>query len=175
MLNYFLQTYCGLTLQKIIFIKPFYVIKTENYDLEKLVNNLSNTILLKPYITRIILTAFLLFGAVINAQTDNKLYTLAEVIVAGDTDYSEGTIITFSGLRKGETLKIPGDKTRDALNKLWKTNLFSSVNLYVSKIEGDVVYLEIELFDLPQLNEAQIEGIKKGKKDDVIKENKLQP
>jgi outer membrane protein insertion porin family len=156
-------------------MKPFYVIKTENDDLEKLVNNLSNTILLKPYITRIILTAFLLFGAVINAQTDNKLYTLAEVIVAGDTDYSEGTIITFSGLRKGETLKIPGDKTRDALNKLWKTNLFSSVNLYVSKIEGDVVYLEIELFDLPQLNEAQIEGIKKGKKDDVIKENKLQP
>ena len=65
-------------------------------------NNLSNTILLRPYITRIIFTAFLLFGAVINAQNDNKLYTLAEVIVTGDTDYSEGTIITFSGLRKGD-------------------------------------------------------------------------
>ncbi|MCB0461492.1 MAG: BamA/TamA family outer membrane protein [Flavobacteriaceae bacterium] len=143
--------------------------------MEKPVNNLSNTILLKPYITRLILTAFLLFGAAINAQNDNKLYTLADVIITGDTDYSPGTIITFSGLRKGETLRVPGDKTRDALNKLWKTNLFSSVNLYVTKIEGDNVYLEIELFDLPELNEVQIEGIRKGKKDDVIKENKLQP
>lgn len=130
---------------------------------------------MKPYITRIIFTAFLLFGAITNAQNDNKLYTLAEVIITGDTDYSAGTIVTFSGLRKGETLRVPGDKTRNALNKLWKTNLFSSVNLYVTKIEEDNVYLEIELYDLPELNEAQIEGIKKGKKDDVIKENKLQP
>jgi len=143
--------------------------------LEKQVNNLSNTVLLKPFITRIILSAFLLFGVLIQAQDANKVYNLADVIVTGDTDYSPGTIVTFSGLRKGETLRIPGDKTRDALNKLWKTNLFSSVNLYVTKIEGDNVFLEIELFDLPELNEAQIEGIKKGKKDDVIKENKLQP
>lgn len=138
-------------------------------------NNLSNTLLLKPFITQIILVTFLLFGVFIQAQDTNKIYTLVDVIVTGDTDYSAGTIITFSGLRKGETLRIPGDKTRDALNKLWKTNLFSSVNLYVTKIEDDNVYLEIELFDLPELNEAQIEGIKKGKKDDVIKENKLQP
>jgi outer membrane protein insertion porin family len=154
---------------------PYYVIKTEKDDLEKLVNNLSNTILLKPYITRFIFTALLLFGTLVNAQNENKQYTLAEVIVTGDTNYSTATIITFSGLRKGETLAIPGDKTRNALNKLWKTNLFSSVNLYVTKIEDDAVYLEIELFDLPQLNETQIEGIKKGKKDDLIKENKLQP
>ncbi len=138
-------------------------------------NNLSNTLLLKPIITRIILVAFLMFGAIVSAQNDDKLYTLADVIITGDTEYNPGTIATFSGLRKGETLRIPGDKTRDALNKLWKSNLFSSVNLYVTKIEGDNVFLEIELFDLPQLNEAQIEGIKKSKKDDVIKENKLQP
>jgi len=139
------------------------------------VNNLSNIILLKPYITRLIIIAFILFGAVINAQNDDKQYTLAEVIVSGDTNYSAGTIVTFSGLRKGESLRVPGDKTRNALNKLWKSNLFSSVNLYVSKIEGDNVFLEIELYDLPELNAAEIEGIKKGQKDDVIKENKLQP
>ena len=144
-------------------MKPFYVIKTEKDDLEKQVNNLSNTLLLKPFITRIILAAFLFFGVHIQAQDANKIYTLADVIITGDTDYNPGTIAAFSGLKKGETLRIPGDKTREALNKLWKSNLFSSVNLYVTKIEGDNVYLEIELFDLPELNEVQIEGIKKGK------------
>jgi outer membrane protein insertion porin family len=109
------------------------------------------------------------------AQTENKLYTLADVIVTGNTDYSAGTIVAFSGLRKGETLRIPGDKTREALSKLWKTNLFSSVDLYVTKIEGDDVYLEIQLYDLPELNQVEIEGVRKGKKEGVIKENKLQP
>jgi len=156
-------------------MKPFYAIKTENEDLEKLVNNLNNITRLKSNITKLILITFLLLGGITNAQNDGKLYTLAEVIITGDTDYSAGTIITFSGLRKGETLRVPGDKTRNALNKLWKTNLFSSVNLYVTKIEGDNVFLEIELFDLPELNEVEIDGIKKGKKDDLIKENKLQP
>jgi len=139
------------------------------------VNNLNNITRLKSNITKLILITFLLLGGITNAQNDGKLYTLAEVIITGDTDYSAGTIITFSGLRKGETLRVPGDKTRNALNKLWKTNLFSSVNLYVTKIEGDNVFLEIELFDLPELNEVEIDGIKKGKKDDLIKENKLQP
>lgn len=138
-------------------------------------NNLNNITRLKSNITKLILITFLLLGGITNAQNDGKLYTLAEVIITGDTDYSAGTIITFSGLRKGETLRVPGDKTRNALNKLWKTNLFSSVNLYVTKIEGDNVFLEIELFDLPELNEVEIDGIKKGKKDDLIKENKLQP
>jgi len=139
------------------------------------VNNLNNITRLRSNITKLILITFLLLGGITNAQNDGKLYSLAEVIITGDTDYSAGTIITFSGLRKGETLRVPGDKTRNALNKLWKTNLFSSVNLYVTKIEGDNVFLEIELFDLPELNEVEIDGIKKGKKDDLIKENKLQP
>jgi len=143
--------------------------------LEKQVNNLSNTILLKPYITLFTFIAFLLFGVATYAQNDTKLYTLAEVIITGDTDYSEGTIVTFSGLRKGETLRVPGDKTRNALNKLWKTELFSGVSLYVTKVVKDSVYLEIELYDLPQLKETQIEGIKKGKKDDLIQDNNLQP
>ena len=138
-------------------------------------NNLNNITRLRSNITKLILITFLLLGGITNAQNDGKLYSLAEVIITGDTDYSAGTIITFSGLRKGETLRVPGDKTRNALNKLWKTNLFSSVNLYVTKIEGDNVFLEIELFDLPELNEVEIDGIKKGKKDDLIKENKLQP
>ena len=51
---------------------------------------------------------------------------------------------------------------------------FSFFNLYVLKIENDNVFLEIELFDLPELNEVTINGIKKGKKDEVIEENKLQ-
>lgn len=138
-------------------------------------NNLSKTILLKPYITLFTFITFLLFGVTTYAQNDTKLYTLAEVIITGDTDYSAGTIVTFSGLRKGETLRVPGDKTRNALNKLWKTELFSGVSLYVTKIEKDSVYLEIELYDLPQLKETQIEGIKKGKKDDLIQDNNLQP
>jgi len=138
------------------------------------VNNLKHNLFLKSKLTSIIFITLLFLGFSSNSQSTDKQYTLAEVVVTGDTNYSATTIVTFSGLRKGELLRIPGDKTRNALNKLWKTNLFSSVNLYVLKIENDNVFLEIELFDLPELNEVTINGIKKGKKDEVIEENKLQ-
>ena len=37
----------------------------------------------------------------------------------------------------------------------------------------DSAYLEINLFDLPQINDVKIQGVKKSKIEEIIKENKL--
>ena len=113
----------------------------------------------------------------INAQDSNfskgKKYTLGEISVAGNTSFSEQTIITYSGLRKGKEITIPGEDIGSAIKKLWNSKLFSDIEVYVLKIEDDVAYLQIKLADLPQLNELKINGVKKGKKDGIIKDNKL--
>uniref|UniRef100_UPI004047346C BamA/OMP85 family outer membrane protein n=1 Tax=Mariniflexile sp. TaxID=1979402 RepID=UPI004047346C len=51
--------------------------------------------------------------------------------------------------------------------------LFSDIEVYITAIEGNVAYLEIKLSDLPQLNELKVNGVKKGKKEGIIKDNKL--
>lgn len=142
-------------------------------------NNSINITSLKTYIGLLFTFIFLVSSLNIQAQElqpapTGKKYTLGDITVSGDTHFSSQTIITYSGLRKGEEIVIPGDKISEAIRKLWKSNLFRDINMYLLKIEGDVAYLEIRLFDLPELNELKINGIKRSKKEDIITENNLQ-
>jgi outer membrane protein insertion porin family len=150
--------------------------------LEKQANNLVNFKLLKTYITRLLFIIFLISSLNITAQNsaseNAKTYTIGDITVTGNTSFSSQTVITYSGLRKGQEITIPstsGSKIGEAIKKLWNSNLFSSIEIYINSIEGTTANLEIQLIDLPELKEVKIEGVKKSKFDDIIKENKLQP
>ncbi|MCO4822032.1 MAG: outer membrane protein assembly factor BamA, partial [Flavobacteriaceae bacterium] len=133
---------------------------------------------MKTYITQFLITLFLCCSSFLAAQTainSDKTYIIGDVTVTGETSFSPQTVVTYSGLRKGDELKIPGEKIGVAIKKLWSSGLFSSIDLYVTRIEGDDVFLEIHLEDLPELNEVVITGVKKGKIQEILDENKLQP
>lgn len=140
-------------------------------------NNLAKKIHLRTYINSLLILITLIFSSVLSAQNidfnNGKKYTIADVAVTGETSFSSQTVIAYSGLKKGETIVIPGEQISVALKKLWNSNLFSSINIYLTKVELDSAYLEINLFDLPELNDVKIQGIKKSKIEAVIKENKL--
>jgi outer membrane protein insertion porin family len=143
------------------------------------VNNLININVLKTCIKHVLIIIFLVSSYNINAQANElanaKKYTIGEITVSGNTSFNSQTVISFSRLKTGEEVMIPGEKISAAIKKLWGTSLFSSIDIYITKIEGDTVHLEIELIDSPELNNVVIEGVKKSKIDDIIKENKLQP
>ena len=141
-------------------------------------NNLANNILLKTYINALLFFALILiFSNTLNAQETNfnngKPYVIEDISVTGNTSFSAQTVIAYSGLKKGQTVIIPGEKVSNAIKKLWNSNLFSSIDIYLTKAEDGKAFLEINLIDLPELNEVTIEGIKKSKKEVLIKENKL--
>lgn len=94
---------------------------------------------------------------------NGKYYTLADISVTGKVDYNEQTVVTFTGLEKGQRILIPGEEISGAIKKLWKLGLFNDVNFYVNKIEGDSIYLELNLNELPKLQDVKIQGIKKVK------------
>ncbi len=129
------------------------------------------------YINRLLYLTIVLSSSLLFSQETREpqtTYTIADISVSGETVYGAETIVTYSGLRKGETLDIPGDnKIGEAIKKLWNSNLFSSIDLFISKTEGTNVFLEIQLDDLPELKEVKIVGVKKGKIKEIIKENKL--
>nr|WP_241828225.1 outer membrane protein assembly factor BamA [Lacinutrix venerupis] len=133
---------------------------------------------MKTILQYALIIVFALFSFFTQAQElsyeNSKEYTIADIKVVGNTSFSEQTIITFSKLKKGDEILIPGEEISNAIKKLWKTNLFSDIEVYISKTEGDAAYLEIRLSDLPTLNELKIVGVKKGKQEALIKENKLQ-
>ncbi|MEY4834571.1 MAG: outer membrane protein assembly complex precursor, BamA [Bacteroidota bacterium] len=143
--------------------------------MEKLANKLYKLTMFK---NRILFLFILLFiGNTIKAQETTlekgKEYTLSGVEVTGKVSFNQQTIITFTGLEIGSKIRIPGEEISLAITKLWKLGLFNDVNFYVKKIEGDAIFLELELFELPKLNDIKIKGVKKGKREDIVKETEL--
>jgi len=120
----------------------------------------------------LLLSSFVIFSQ----ETKPKIttFTIADITVTGETSYGSETILTYSGLKKGESVIIPGGvKISAAIKKLWDSNLFSSIEVYATKTEGSSVYLEVALNDLPELKDVKIVGVKKGKIKEIIKENNL--
>ncbi|HSD14780.1 MAG TPA: POTRA domain-containing protein [Flavobacterium sp.] len=154
------------------------VIKKENEDLEKQVNKLNNFRMFQKTIKLVFTIIFLASIHTVNAQDDNtpetgKKYVLANVDVTGKITYNQQTVVTFSGLEKGQLITVPGDEISSAIKKLWKLGLFNDITFYVDKVQNDSIYLELNINELPKLNEVKFQGVKKGKIDDLIKENDL--
>ena len=142
--------------------------------MNNLVNNKKQ---LRTYIKKLLLLLFISFGMTLQAQEisfeNGKKYVIGDVSVKGNTSFSSQTIVTYSGLKKGDEIFIPGEKISNAIKKLWKSELFHDIELYVIKIEDNTAFLEIQLSDLPELNKVTITGVKKSKKEPILKDNNL--
>lgn len=99
-----------------------------------------------------------------------KKYTLGEITVVGAQQFSEQSVKVYSGLKAGQEIKIPGDKLSSAIKKLYGTKRFSSVDIYIAKIDGNTAYLEFKVTELPQISSITISGIKKSKAKDLREE-----
>lgn len=104
-------------------------------------------------------------------------YYLKDIVVDGVKRFSPAQILRFTGLNKNEQIEIPGAKISNAIKKLWESDNFSEVEVYVQSIEGDQVVLKFNLQDLKDLGEVEItgKGISKSKKEKIIKDNDLKP
>jgi outer membrane protein insertion porin family len=160
-------------------MKPSLAIKKENEDLEKQANKLNNTNKVsKKYIKTLLTLLFL--GVIFQSSAQDRLpfdqgkkYILGNVSVLGKTSYNQQTIVTFAGLEKGQNITVPGEEISNAIKKLGKLGLFSDIDFYVNEIKGDSIYLDLEIVELPKLNEVKFVGVKKNKVEDLVKENSL--
>ncbi|MGL2994350.1 BamA/OMP85 family outer membrane protein [Flavobacterium sp. TSSA_36] len=160
-------------------MRPSSVIKRENVDLEKQVNKLNKQLVLNRSIKIALFLILLGSFSHIKAQEripfdQGKKYILAKVDVTGKISFNEQTVVTFSGLEKGQEITVPGEEISSAIKKLGKLGLFDEINFYVNKIVNDSVYLELNIQELPKLKEVKFNGVKKNKIEALIKDNNLQ-
>lgn len=104
-------------------------------------------------------------------------YILKDIVVDGVKKYSPAQILRFTGLSKGEMVDVPGQKISNAIKKLWETDSFSEVEVYVEDIDGQSVVLKFHLQDLMELGEVKFtgKGIGKSKNEKLAKDNNLKP
>ena len=141
-------------------------------------NKLNNFLVLNKSIKLVILLLF--FGNLFHLKAQERVpfdqgkkYIPADVKVLGKITYNEQTIVTFAGLQKGQDITVPGEEISNAIKKLGKLGLFSDIDFYTNKIEGDSIFLELNINELPKLSEVKFVGIKKNKTEPLIKDNGL--
>ncbi|CAI8400743.1 MAG: Outer membrane protein assembly factor BamA [uncultured Bacteroidota bacterium] len=141
--------------------------------MEKRANNSHH----KSYYSYFLLGLFLLLGYSNYAQTEGfikgRTYVVDSIKVSGLKSFNAQTVISYSGLRKGQKISVPGEQVSEIINKLWGLELFSDVNFYVTKVNGEKIDLEIEIEELPTLTDVKVNGLKKGKIETIIKDTEL--
>ncbi len=97
-----------------------------------------------------------------------KQFNLAGITVTGAKAFDQNLIISISGLAIGDKLTIPGtDAFSKAINKLWKQNLVVDVEVFLTRIEGNNLFIEMAITERPRLSDFKFIGIKKSEKDDL--------
>ena len=102
-----------------------------------------------------------------NEFIKGNFYTIDEIKVTGLKTFNEQTVVTYTGLFQGQNIRIPGEEISQVINKLWKLELFSDINFYVTNIVGDKASIEINIVELPSLSDYKITGLKKSKAETI--------
>ncbi len=102
-----------------------------------------------------------------------KEYILGGLEVTGLESYNEQTVKTYTGLREGSPIVIPGDEISAVIKKLWSLELFSDIEFYITNIEGDKIFLELFIKERPTLSKVTVYGVKKRKVEGIIDDTDL--
>ena len=111
-------------------------------------------------------------GSTIDYAEPRKM-KVAGITVMGAEYTDAQAILLFCGLKVGQEIMIPGDEIADALRKLWKNQLFSSIDIRLAEARGDDAFLVIVVKELPKLGVFKFDGIKKGDADNLREKMKI--
>ncbi|UCS94126.1 BamA/TamA family outer membrane protein [Echinicola marina] len=88
-----------------------------------------------------------------------KNFKIAEIKAVGLSTLDETAIISLSGLKVGDEISVPGDAISNALKKLWGQGIIGDVKILVTKIEGDEIYLLLDLTERPRFSVVEFSGV----------------
>ena len=98
-----------------------------------------------------------------------KDYIIGGVTVTGTKYLDKDVLLQISKLNKGDKINLPGEANASVIKNLYQQNLFDDVQLNITKINLDTIYLEIAVVERPRLSRLHLSGVRKGEIEDVQK------
>jgi len=90
-------------------------------------------------------------------------YYVAGIEVKGLNVLDKNALISLTGLKVGDKVKVPGDQISNAVRKLWKHGLVGDVSIVIDRIEGQNIFLIVQVAERPRLTDFYFTGISKGR------------
>ncbi len=105
-----------------------------------------------------------------------RKYKVAAIKVVGNKFFDENLLISIANINVGDEITIPGgDNFSKAITKLWGQNYFSNVEIYLTKLEGKNIDIEISVTERPRLSKFFFKGVRKGETEDLSGKTGLVP
>ena len=96
-------------------------------------------------------------------------YIIGGITVSGTKYLDKDVLVQISKLSKGDRINLPGEQNAAVVKRMYDQGLFDDVQLYITKINLDTIYLEIAVTERPRLSRLHITGIRKGEIEDLQK------
>jgi outer membrane protein insertion porin family len=97
-----------------------------------------------------------------------KKYKVAGITVTGNKYFDQALLISVANINVGDEVTIPGgDQFAKAIINLWKQNYFSDVEIYVTRLQGQDIFLEIAVTERPRLGAFDFKGIRKSEAEEL--------
>jgi len=109
------------------------------------------------YIKIYLIPLILIFSSLSLSQTVTKSYKILGISVVGNKSADAAIIIANSGLKIGDEIQIPGDKTLNAIKQLWSLNIFSDIQIINDKQIADGILIFFPTFRLLMTNRLLME------------------
>ena len=120
----------------------------------------------------------ILIGINFNLISQSKIdfgnqYMIGGISFSGNSNLDSNTILSLIDSNVGDNIFVPGEEIPTAIKNLWKQNMFSDIQIFQTKTEGNIIFLEIYLDQLPKLEKFQFKGLKKSEIDKLREELNL--
>jgi outer membrane protein insertion porin family len=77
-------------------------------------------------------------------------------------------VLSIANIQLGDKVLIPGgDLFSKAIQNLWRQKLFSDIQIFITKVEGDNIWIEISVVERPRLGNFKFEGAKKSEEEEL--------
>ena len=97
-------------------------------------------------------------------------YEIGGLTVSGIKFLDANALKAISGLKVGDKIQVPGDEISEAIKKLWKQGLLSDIKIIATNIEGNLIFIDLQLTERPRLTKFSFKGVSKSEAD-RIREN----
>ena len=97
-----------------------------------------------------------------------KEYTIAGIQLTGVHFLDTTIVLSIANIQVGDKVLIPGgDLFSKAIQNLWRQKLFSDIQIYITKVEGDKIWIELSVVERPRLGNFKFQGAKKTEEEDL--------
>ncbi len=100
-------------------------------------------------------------------QTVPQEYKVLGIEVTGLTTTRREFVISQLGFQTGSTITIPGADVSSAIERLYRTGLFTDIKIIKKRTTDEGIYLEIQLQERPKLETYFITGIGDSEREDI--------